>query len=89
MAPANAGRGRSKQNVLQPNHVFLTVDTEPTYACVAGSEAQEKPLLVWAGHVRYPSEHPPYLTKENEIEKRTWRTGNLSDLGTFPDFKIH
>lgn len=41
-----------------------------TYACVARSEAQEKPLLDWGGHVRCPSEHPPYLTEENEIEKK-------------------
>ena len=73
--------------------MFLSVEAVLTYACVARSEAQETPLLDWGGHVRCPSEHPPYLTEENEIEKkkkkRTWRTGNISNLGTFPDFRIH
>lgn len=50
--------------------MFLSVEAVLTYACVARSEAQEKPLLDWGGHVRCPSEHPPYLTEENEIEKK-------------------
>lgn len=71
------------------SYIFLPAEAVFTDVCLVGSGAQEKPLLVWGGHCRGPSEYPLHLTEENEIEMGIWKTGNLSDLGTFPGFKIH
>ena len=35
------------------------------------------------------SEHALCLTEEKGIEKKNLEAGNLSNLDTFPDFKIH
>lgn len=69
--------------------MFLPAEAVLTAACLVGSGAHKKPLLDWGGPSRGPSEQPVHLTKENEIERGIWKTGNLSNLGTFPDFKFH
>lgn len=46
-------------------------------------------LLSWGDHTRCPGECTLCLTKEKKMEKKNLETGNLNNLGTFPDFKIH
>lgn len=82
MCATNKCRDRAKQNTLTQRNNGCS------YQLGLG---QKKPLLVCGDHIRCPSELTLCLTEEKKKmeEKRTWKTGNLSNLGTFPDFKIH
>lgn len=86
---ASKCRDRTKENALtQPNNGCSRQLRLCSWLPVSLG-GRETSLLVWGDHTRCPSEDTLFLTKEKEIEKRTWKTGNLSNLGTFPDFKIH